>query len=402
MSGARGHGPVIAVACLGAAVVTSGIQGIAPAIPALQQVYALSDAEVALVTSIYLLPSVFSAFGAGMLADRFGSRVVFTGALGVYGGTGALLLVTQAFPTFLAVRFVQGAAFGAVLSLSVAIIGAVVPTGPAAARAQGRRIVTMAAAEAGLPVLGALLLALAWYAPFALQVLALPVAVAAWVALPAGSPVRTTTRGTKIRAVLGTPALVWVQLLGAARFVFKFAVLTYFPLLAVNELGASPGAVGVVLGAAALVSAVAAALTERLAARWSPAQLIGGCLLVLALGLSVVGLTPAFAPAVVGMLLFGMQDGVFGVAHNVLVTEVAPRGARSTYVGMTGTVRNVGKFVAPLVLGGATLVLPLAHGFVLLAALGAGSTLAARRVHAVLTRTDGAGEAAPEDPSGPA
>ena len=52
------------------------------------------------------------------------------------------------------------------------------------------------------------------------------------------------------------------------------------------------------------------------------------------------------------LLLFGIQDGVYGVAHNVLVTELAPAEARASYIGVTGTVRNIGKFTAPMIFGG--------------------------------------------------
>lgn len=388
---------VVAIACAGAAVVTSGIQGIAPAIPAIQDVYALSDAQVALVTSIYLFPSIFSAFGAGLLADRFGGRPVFAGALLLYGATAVVLLLEHGLVTFFVIRFVQGAAFGAVLSLSVALIGTVAPTGPPAARAQSRRIITMAAAEAALPAVGGFLLALAWYAPFALQVLALPIGLLAWAALPAGAPVRKSTQGARLRAVVHTPAVASVQFLGASRFLFKFAVLTYFPLLAVNELGATPQTVGLVLGASALVSALAAALTERLAVRWSPAHLIGACLLVVAASLSLMGLADAVVVAAVGMFLYGLQDGVFGVAHNVLVTEVAPSGARSTYIGVTGTVRNIGKFAAPMLFGAVTLALSISQSFLVLAALGATSSLASRRVVRAL---DGRGEETPPEGAG--
>jgi MFS family permease len=377
---ARSDSRVIAVAALGAAVVTSGVQGVAPAIPVIQDQFALTAAQVGLITSVYLLPSIVSAIPAGMLADRVGGRAVFTGALVVYCAGGVVLLLEHSLVAFFAVRLVQGAAFGAILSLSVALIGSVSPAGPAAARAQGRRIVTMAVAEATLPVAGGLLLALAWFAPFGLQLLAGPVALLAWAWLPAGSRAARTPRGAGARAVLGSPALYSVQALGALRFVFKFAFLTYFPLLGVQVLGASPGQVGFLIGGAAALTAVAAALTERLAVRWSSAQLIGGSLAATAVSLGLLGTTQGLAVAVVALVIFGIQDGVYGVGHNVLVTELAPRGARSTYIGVTGTVRNVGKFTAPLLFGASTLVLSVAHAFVLLAVVGGASTVVAARV----------------------
>jgi ACDE family multidrug resistance protein len=78
--------------------------------------------------------------------------------------------------------------------------------------------------------------------------------------------------------------------------------------------------------------------------------------------------------------VFGVQDGVFGVAHNVLVTEMAPAPVRSTYIGLTGTVRNVGKFVAPMLFGASTLLFSLPQSFLVLAGVGLASMVVTRRV----------------------
>jgi predicted MFS family arabinose efflux permease len=263
--------------------------------------------------------------------------------------------------------------------MSVGIIGGVVASGPRAHRAQGQRIIVMAIAEAALPAAAGLLLAVAWFAPFALQLLALPVAVLCWLVLPSVRPTRKKA-GSGIRAVAATPAFAGVQLLAAMRFIFKHAILTYFPLLAVEQVGLTPAVLGFALGAASVVSAVTAWLTEKLAHRWSSAQLIAGCLLSLVV--SSVGMAFATEPvlALLALLVFGLQDGVYGVAHNVLVTEMAPPGARATYVGVVGTVRNVGKFAAPLLFGAATLVLTVSQSFLVLAAIGVASAVATRPV----------------------
>ncbi|MBB5790877.1 MFS transporter [Jiangella mangrovi] len=401
-AGGVSPGMVIAVASLSSAIVTSGMQGIAPALPAIQDQFDLSSAEVALITSVYLLPSVLSALVGGMLADRIGTRPVIAGSLLLFGLGGGLLLLEMPFWGLLAVRFVQGAAFGAVLSLTVAVIGDVVSSGPAAARGQSRRIIMMAIAEAVLPIIAGLLLAwhLGWSSPFALQLLALPLALMAWRVLPplvrapagaeadaVGTPdAPADPKQSGMRAVLRAPAVVGVQILAAMRFVFKFPVITFFPLLATDELGLSPATVGVVMGVSAAISAGTAALTEKLAGRWTSAQLIGGSLVVAALAVGGMAAGEWVALAIVAMFLFGAQDGVYGVAHNVLVTELAPPGLRSTYVGLTGMVRNVGKFAAPALFGAATLVLSITQTFLVLGAVGLASVGVARRVAAVQSR----------------
>nr|WP_225753459.1 MFS transporter [Actinotalea sp. Marseille-Q4924] len=358
---------------------TSGIQVIAPGIPVIQEQFGLSAAQVGLLTSVFLFPSMFSALGAGALADRFGVRSVFTGSMLLFAAGGALSMVAPDLAVLLLARAVQGTAFGAVLSLSVAVIGLVVPTGAAAARGQSRRIIAMAVAEAVAPALGGVLIAVAWWAPFGVTLLAAPAAVLAWLWLPSARPPRRS-RGQATRAVRESPALVGVQVLAAARFVTKYAVLTYVAVLGVTGLGMSPAAVGLALGVASTLAAVSAALTERLAHRWTSPQLIGGSLATTTASMVALAFAPSPAVLVAALLLFGLQDGVYGVAHNVLVTEMAPPEARSTYTGLTGTVRNVGKFTAPLLFGAATLVLTVGQSFLVLAAASAAASTVLRRV----------------------
>jgi MFS family permease len=381
-------GRAVLIASVGAGTVVSGIVGIAPALPAMQAALALSDAQVSLLTSLYLLPSIFAALPAGLLADRIGTRPVFVASLAVFGLGGVALLFAHSLTELLTVRAVQGAAFGIVLSLSVSIIADVAASGPAAARGQSRRVIAMAAGDAAFPLAAGALVAVSWFAPFALQLLALPVAAAAWFWLPSAGRARPAGGGFRrdARAVFRAPAIVGVQTLGAARFVFKFAVTTYFPLYAVRELGLSPAAVGATLAVSSLLAVASAAWTERLARRLSAAQVIGVCLVLVAASLSGLALVPTGVAAVVAILVFGLQDGMYAVGHNVLVTELAPAGLRSTYIGVTGAVRNVGKFVAPVAFGATTLVVTVGQAFLVFAGVGLATYLVARRVHTVERR----------------
>src|SRR5690606_18886764 len=208
---------------------------------------------------------VFSAMLAGMLADRAAMRPVFTGCLLLFGLSGAAVALVDGLTGLLALRVVQGAAYGAVVSLSVSIIGGVVASGPAAARAHGRRIVALTASEAVLPVLGGMLVALGWRGAFWLQLLALPLGVWAWRALAPGVERRALSNRARTAVLLRAPALGKVQVLAVMRFVVKFGVITYFPVLAAQALGMSATGIGLALGAHSVLGALAAWQTVRLA-----------------------------------------------------------------------------------------------------------------------------------------
>lgn len=390
-TGTRRPGTVIWVASLAAGLLTSGMQGIVPAIPAIRDHFGLDNFEIGLVTGVYLFPGLFSAFAAGLLVERIGERKVMVGGLVVFGVGGGLLLFEPDLVTLLAVRFVQGIVFGALLSITVGVIGTVAPSGPAAHRGQSRRIVAMAASEALFPVAGGFLLAISWYAPFSMQLLTLPLAVVAWFVLP---DVRATSGTAESRQPRGSvwhaPAIVGVQILAAARFIVKFSVLTYAPVLAVDAVGMSAALLGQLVGVSMALAACTALLSERLASRWRSSELILICMLLIAVSLVLIGAASTAWMVALGLLVFGAQDGVYGVAHNVLANEMAPPGARMAYVGLTGTVRNLGKFAAPMTFGAVTLVLPISATFYVFAGLSVLGAGVARRV----ARTQKAMEAA--------
>ncbi|MPZ53386.1 MAG: MFS transporter [Acidimicrobiia bacterium] len=71
--------------------VLSGMQLILPALHVMQQALGLTDAQISLVSSVYLLPGAFLAIPAGLLGDCFGRRFIFGRSLIVFGVAGGVL-----------------------------------------------------------------------------------------------------------------------------------------------------------------------------------------------------------------------------------------------------------------------------------------------------------------------
>jgi MFS family permease len=110
----RFHGWV--VVALGVAWVLDGLEvtlagavsGALKASPALQ----VTDAEVGLSASAYLLGAVLGALGFGWLTDRLGRKRLFFVTLGVYIAGTAATALAPSFAAFALFRFVTGAGIG--------------------------------------------------------------------------------------------------------------------------------------------------------------------------------------------------------------------------------------------------------------------------------------------------
>jgi MFS family permease len=156
---------------------------------------------------------------------------------------------------------------------------------------------------------------------------------------------------------------------GFFRFFFKFAYLTYVPVLAVSSGAMSVWQVGLLLGAAAASAAVSAPLAGRITACVRLSTVIGGT--VCSIGASFLLVSAEFGPVALwaSAVAFGFADGVFGVVQTALTTQIPGDEIRATFVGLAATLRNLGKFAAPTMVGGLVVWLTVARSFAVVGAV---------------------------------
>lgn len=383
---------------LSVVVAITGIQLVVPALPALQRDLGLSDVEISLVSSVYLLPSVPAAFLSGVIAQRTGRRRVFVVSLACYGAAGALVPVVASFSVsaLLAARFLQGVGFAGILPTTITLIGDLF-SGPTQVSVQGHRSLSLQIGDAALPVIGGFLALVSWRYAFSAPVLALPLALWASRVFPPELDHRhpdVSARATlrSVRGYVRDPALLSLQYAGFLRFLVKFAVLTYLPVLAVTNRGMPEYVAGIALGASAVAGGIAAALAGRLLRRVRFSTLLTLTLLVL--GGGVASLAGAVNPwlLLAGAIAFGVGDGLLGVLQNSIVAVAVAGAERATFVSFTGAVRNAGKFLAPVAAAAITLVLPLSASFVVMGAVAAASLVIVpplRRYQPMFAAADG-------------
>lgn len=357
------------LAHLAGAVVLGGVQGIVPALPAIQAALGLSDAQIGLVNSVYLLPSVLLAVPAGILMDRIGRRPVLVVSLVVFGASGMAAMFAPSFPVLLVLRALQGVAFASALPLSVTLIGDLL-TGLAQVREQGVRMVVLTVSDIVLALAGGALVLISWTAPFALHLMALPLALVVW--LDRGTDVRPTTddgprfglRG--LGRLLRTRLAVAVQGVALIRFFFKFAVLTYAPVL-LSDRGWSATWIAVGLAAMAAAATTAAVASRRFLRTWPATTVLAASLVVTAACFVALAVVELAAVSALALLALGTAEGSLGVVSNAMVVEGAGDAERALFVASSAALKNLGKFAAPSLLAAATVVMPLSWAFVAVA-----------------------------------
>jgi ACDE family multidrug resistance protein len=345
----------------------TGVQSFLPALPLMQDELGLSNAETSLVVTVYLFPGIVMALPAGLLADRFGRRVVLATGLFTLGIGGVALTFAHSFTAVLAVRFIQGFGFATFAPLTITLLGDWF-TGVRHVQAQAYRTVAMSVGSAVLPIAGGLLAGISWYSSFALQSIAIVAGVAVMWLVPYEAAARNpVTRNLRSLARLANDrTVVATQAMAIMRFFLLFGFIAYFPILLADRFGLSSVAIGVLLGAVFGASSVTGALTTRFLRSITPSGLMALSLLLAGGSLALVGLAQHLSLAILGGLIFAASDGPLGVLHNTVSAHITPLEIRASFVAATGATKNFGKFLGPAFAGLALTVVPLSLTFVAL------------------------------------
>src|SRR5690349_11819380 len=186
-----------------------------------------SLSDVSWVVSAYVVAAAAATPLWGKLGDRHGRKLLLQVALVVFLATSALCSIAADIPQLVALRAVQGAAAGGLMTLAMAVVGDLVAPRERG-RYQGYIAATFAAATIVGPLVGgALVQGAGWRWVFLVN---LPVGAAALVGLQLRLPGRPAERPAHPLDVVGavllagaTSALMLVCILGGARFAWASA-----------------------------------------------------------------------------------------------------------------------------------------------------------------------------------
>jgi len=365
-------------------VAVGNVSSVAPSFPQVVDVFGISRVQVGWIVTAYSLPGILSAPFAGVLADRLGRKRVLVPTMVVFGVAGGACALARSFSVLLVLRGLQGAAAAPLVGLAVTIIGDRYE-GTARAAAIGYNASALNVGTAIYPALGGMLAAIAWFWPFALPLLALPVAAAVAWKLETPPVNRAQTLGGYLavardrladRRVLGLLAInlgVFILLFGA--------FLTYVPELLDERFGAPPVAAGIVLAGASVSSGLVATQLGRLSAVVSEDRLIQLSLVIDGGALVMMPLAPAPWGVGAASVLFGVAQGLNQPALQTRLAGLASDASRGILLSLNGMILRLGQAIGPLllgsalVLGGIEAVFYAAGGVALLVAGGAVAVL---------------------------
>lgn len=380
-------------------------------LPTLADAFAASFQQVQWVVLAYLLAVTTSIVGIGRLGDLVGRRRLLLAGIGVFTLASGACGLAPDLPLLIAARALQGLGAAAMMALAMACVSETVPA-MRIGRAMGLLGTTSAIGTALGPSLGGVLIAACgWPAIFLIN---LPFGILAWLLVRRHLPVERTARGvrrigfdppgtvllavtlaayalamTSGRGHFGTTNMVLLAAAFAGALLFVFvesraaaplvrlaqlrdpvlsvglvasalvatvimATMVVGPFYLSHALGLDARAVGLVLSAGPLVSALGGVPAGRLVDRLGAQRMSLVGLAVMAIGagaLSVLPLASGRAGYIAALVVLTVGYASFQAANNTSVMAGVAADRRGVVSGLLNLSRNLGLVTGASVMG---------------------------------------------------
>jgi len=187
---------------------------------------------------------------AGILADRFGRLRVLLPGLFVFAVAGAACVFATSLPVLIGLRVVQGIGASTIGSINVTLIGDLF-AGRQRTAAMGFNASVLSIGTAAYPAVGGALAMIAWSAPFALALLAIPVAILAARRLheaPQGHKANLGDYFGDVWKIVMRREVLALFFASTSIFILLYgAYVTFLPFLMAGRFGASPLGIGLLM-----------------------------------------------------------------------------------------------------------------------------------------------------------
>ncbi len=360
-----------------------GVALIAPAFPRMATALGVSKASIGLLITAFTLPGIFLSPVIGVLSDHIGRKKVLLPSLLIFGLAGGACALARDFNTLVILRVFQGIGASGLASLATTLIGDLYE-GQDRATAMGYNASVLSVGTAAYPLIGGMLASIAWYYPFYVFLVAIPVGLIVILYLdnpePEERPKMSGYLKNSLQSVLNLKAFGAFGA-GILTFIVLYgAYLTYFPFLLAESFTDDSRIIGALMMTMSITTAIVASQAGRISSRISQGTAIK-------IGLIIYGISLIILPLVDRLWLFLIPTLIFGVAHGInipalmtLVAGLAPREQRGAVMSINATMLRLGQTLGPPIAGLAFLYLGINGVFYSIGVLAIGSSIIASAV----------------------
>jgi ACDE family multidrug resistance protein len=333
-----------------------GVSSIAPALPRIAATLGVNPGQTGLLITAFTFPGVILTTFAGILADRYGRLRILVPGLILFACAGTACAFATSLPALIALRILQGVGASPIGSINVTLIGDLF-AGRQRTRAMGFNASVLSIGTAAYPAVGGALAMLAWSAPFALALLAIPAAVLVVRRLGPIAPrgdradlgeyfggLWGIVRQGEVLALFFASTSIFILLYGA--------YVSFLPFLMALKFNSSPLEIGLMMAGLSISTAVTSSNLGRLAAQFGERIVLRIGFTVFAVGLATIPFASNVWALAVPAVLLGFAFATTIPVVQVLLAAVAPDDRRGAVMSLNGTVLRLGQTLGPPIMAG--------------------------------------------------
>jgi len=335
-------------------IAVMGIASITPAFPGIIKYFGISTQQVGWLIAAFTLPGIFLTPVSGILADRFGRKLVLVPSLFIFGIAGFMCSFMRDFHSLLLFLFIEGIGAAGLSSINITLIGDLY-TGEKRTNLMGYNASILSIGTAAYPALGGFIAAFGWQYIFYLPLLALPLGIFVIFGLNNPEPKDHQGIGEYFRRIWKNinQRSVWgLFLVNMLVFVLLYgAYLTYFPILLSERLMASSVQIGLMMSIMSLITAATSSQLGRINKRFqSRTILLMGTGFYFLSMLSLL-ISQSWIQVVVSVVVFGLGHGLLIPSIQNLLVGFASIKERAAFMSVNSMVLRIGQTIGPLLIG---------------------------------------------------
>ena len=335
-------------------IAVMGVASITPALPKISQSLDLSKTQVGLLISVFTLPGIFLTPLAGIAADRWGRKTMLVPALFIFALSGFALFFVRSFHYILLLRVVQGIGAAPLGSLNTTLVGDFFK-GKERPQAMGYNASVLSLTTASYPLIGGALAGIAWYFPFVMPLLAIPVGLFLLFGIREPEIEKPASFRQYLKAISGSifrKEVIAIFILGTVTFIILYgAFLTYIPFLLNQKFDFSAPKIGFVLSISSFTSALVATQVGKLTWKFGSMKLMRTAfVLYIIVALLIPNLNNIYI-FIVPILLFGSAQALNMPSLQTALATLAPDNQRGAFMSLNGMVIRLGQTLGPLTIG---------------------------------------------------
>jgi len=335
-------------------IAVMGVASITPVLPRMALELHLTKAQAALLVSGFTFPGIFLTPLAGIAADHWGRKTVLVPSLFLFAFAGFSLFFVHDFHWMFMLRILQGVGASALGALNSTLIGDFFK-GRERSEAMGYNSSVLSLSTACYPLIGGALAGFAWYFPFLLPLLAIPVGL--FVAFGVEEPSIQRAAGFKeyLSAISGNlfrKQVAGLFMIGILTFVILYgAVITYNPFLMHQKFGLSAPKIGLIISLSSLTMALFASQAGRLSHRFGKIPLVRVAFFLYVVVCIMLPHMDNVYWFIIPILIFGCAQGLNMPNFQTAIADLAPDNQRGAFMSLNGMVLRLGQTLGPLIIG---------------------------------------------------